>query len=675
MQISLGNKLYAGFGFILFLTVMTALLTFTSVKSNDRLQHRIIDLRIPTALASKDLTNGINSSLAALRGYLILGDNPEKGDAMKASRRAAWDNIDKANQQLNALAPSWTNADNRRDLAQVGDILLEFRKAQQDIEDISHTVNNIESYKILLEKAAPKAAKVLAAITSIINEEASLEATAERKVLLKNLADMRGSFSIGLANIRAYLLSGDSKFKNNFNKNWQTNNASLNALKTTTDLFTNTQNKHWKILTAARSEFASLPPLMFSKRSAKDWNKANYYLGTEAAPRATKLKALLGEMLKSQGSLLDADAIASIDSSAKLLAIVVGGSVVSIILGLLMAFTLSKNILGSLLPVVNRASEIANNDISGNDLPIKSNDELGNLTRSMNSMSHSLKSVMNETSDSIQEVAAGAEKIHRSNQEMFKEVESQTSIIDLIATATEELSISAAEVATNSIDSATSASAAKEAAGAGGDIMDKLLMNMEEISQAFNSTTLSVNSLEQLGGEIEAIIQVIKGIADQTNLLALNAAIEAARAGEQGRGFSVVADEVRQLAQRTTEATEEVTGAVSKILQSTKDTSQRMSSGVSSVQTGLDSALQAKESLESIVDGATQVESRIQSIASIAEQQSQVVKEIAQNVSSAFNMAQQTQAQVTSVISLAQEVESTATGKANQIQGMVSTAN
>ena len=132
--------------------------------------------------------------------------------------------------------------------------------------------------------------------------------------------------------------------------------------------------------------------------------------------------------------------------------------------------------------------------------------------------------------------------------------------------------------------------------------------------------------------QIGEVIDVINDIADQTNLLALNAAIEAARAGEHGRGFAVVADEVRKLADRTTEATREIAESIQAIRDDTGQAVSQMNAGTEQVQMGADRAKEAGQSLEQIVANATDVAQMIQSIAATAEQQSAAASHVSETI-------------------------------------------
>lgn len=671
MNISIGRKLYLGFASVLIIGIVSLSIIYRLSSDNAELQANVAELRIPTALASKDLINGINSTLAALRGYMILGSDSEKADAMRQDRKEAWNGIENATEKLEALSVNWTDPENQSRLKELEVILNEFHIAQNQIEAISHSPENIMAYQTLLVEAAPRAEEILRAITSIIDEESALAATAERKGLLKNLADTRGSFAVGLANIRAFLLSGDETFKNKFLEKWSVNTKSVNRINSSKKLLTRSQKQHWNTLIKLRTEFEPLPTKMFVLREQSDWNQANYLLAQEAAPRAERIKKLLSDMTASQSTLLETDAVKSKQNALTITEVIIISILLTVIVGVSIAYLLTRGILTSLLPAVQRATAIANNDLTGRALPVESQDELGELTKAVNRMSESLQGVMKNTANSIGEVAQGAEQIHLSNGKMSESIDRQANMIDMVVTAVEELTASASEVARNGMESAESAYSAREAAEVGGEVMTKLFTDIEGISDVFSSSSDSVEKLSELGSDIESIISVINSVADQTNLLALNAAIEAARAGEQGRGFAVVADEVRQLAQRTTEATEEVSAVINSIQRNTNETHQLMSASVTQVHAGLEVAREARESMAAIVNNAVDVEDRIREIASIAEEQSQVVKEVAKNLDSVNGVAQETRTDVASVLTVASKVKGAANDKVNEIGKML----
>lgn len=174
-----------------------------------------------------ELEKGINRTLAGLRGYMILGADPQKAELFKAERARGWQDIDGAVEQMNEFATHWTDPSNVESLRKMEAFVEQFRNAQQEVEDISHEAENIPAFNLLLTEAAPRALIILTALTEMIEIESTLEATTHRKQFLKLLADSRGSFAIGLANIRAYLLSGDTQFKDNFLQNGKRMNSVL----------------------------------------------------------------------------------------------------------------------------------------------------------------------------------------------------------------------------------------------------------------------------------------------------------------------------------------------------------------------------------------------------------------------------------------------------------------
>jgi methyl-accepting chemotaxis protein len=210
-----------GFGFTLMGIFMIAMLFISIEKSEEvaSISNKVNHLRVPTARASLEILNGINHSLAALRGWMILGK-----DKFKNERAKAWSSeIDPALAAMTKFSQSWTNPENVERLKIIQTKLNDFKQFQKEIEDISGSKDNLPATKILLTEAAPKASILLTNITKIINIEATLPATPERKALLGMMADIRGTTARSLANIRAYLLSGDQVFKDRFDGMWTKN--------------------------------------------------------------------------------------------------------------------------------------------------------------------------------------------------------------------------------------------------------------------------------------------------------------------------------------------------------------------------------------------------------------------------------------------------------------------
>ncbi|MEM8783007.1 MAG: methyl-accepting chemotaxis protein [Planctomycetota bacterium] len=319
-------------------------------------------------------------------------------------------------------------------------------------------------------------------------------------------------------------------------------------------------------------------------------------------------------------------------------------------------------------PAVERARAIANGDLSGDELPVKSQDELGQLTAAMNQMSQSLRGLIESVTSASSEVGSAAGQIASSSEEVALGMDEQSSQVTRVSAAIEEMSASVVEVARKSAEAASRAEDAGKLAGDGGGVVEATIHGMKSISSAVESSAESVRGLGKRGEQIGEIVATINDIADQTNLLALNAAIEAARAGEHGRGFAVVADEVRKLADRTTAATEEIAESIQAIQQETSEAVSRMDAGTDQVAEGVVKASEAGDALGRIVDSANDVSGMIGSIAAAAEEQSAASDEVARSVEQISQVASTTAEGGKQAASAASQLA----GKAEELQQLVS---
>ncbi len=307
-------KIQIGFALVAAIMVIIVSNTIWQTKQVKKISDKVVDLRVPTAQNSLMMLNGINHSLAALRGWMILGK-----DKFRAEREKSWSTeIQPSIDKMEEFSKNWTNPENVKRMEIIKGKLKDFQKFQNEIEAISGTVDNLPANKILLQEAAPKASILVNSITKIINIEGTQEATPERKALLGMMADVRGTTARSLASIRAYLLSGKSQFKDSFDVMWEKNIRRFGDLTANKNLFTSEQAELFKKFSQAREAFAPLPPKMFAIRGGKEWNVANTWLGTKAAPTAFAIKEQLDAMASNQKKLLATDMLDSKNRSESL---------------------------------------------------------------------------------------------------------------------------------------------------------------------------------------------------------------------------------------------------------------------------------------------------------------------------------------------------------------------
>ena len=297
-----------------------------------------------------------------------------------------------------------------------------------------------------------------------------------------------------------------------------------------------------------------------------------------------------------------------------------------------------------------------------------SKDEMATLARSFNTFVDKIHDLVTDVRRAAFDVVNTADSINRSTTGVASAASEQSSQTIQIASAVEEMSASVIDIAKQSTEAANNADASGREAQRGAEIVEQTVSGMRDIADVVNTSADSIRSLGERTQQIDEIIGVINDIADQTNLLALNAAIEAARAGEHGRGFAVVADEVRKLADRTTQATEEISESIRVIQDDTLSVVKQMSAGTERVEQGVELASRAGEALSSIQSVVLTVSGAIQSIAAAGEQQSVASGEIAASVET---LNQSTNLAVESTNHSSQAVSSL-TDRAEQLQQLVS---
>lgn len=258
--------------------------------------------------------------------------------------------------------------------------------------------------------------------------------------------------------------------------------------------------------------------------------------------------------------------------------------------------------------------------------------DFNKLKNSVNALGDSLSTLITQVNDTVQTTASSAIEISSTAESLAAASQEQSAQADEVASAVEDMSRTVTENAMGANRTSEMAQANSNVATEGGRVVQQTVQKMRDIAVVVENSASNIGKLGESSKQIGEIISVIDDIADQTNLLALNAAIEAARAGEQGRGFAVVADEVRKLAERTTDATKQIAGMIKGIQAETDQAVIAMNKGNEEVQSGIELADKAGQSLESILGSTHELLDMINQIAAASEEQSATSEQISKNV-------------------------------------------
>ncbi len=284
-----------------------------------------------------------------------------------------------------------------------------------------------------------------------------------------------------------------------------------------------------------------------------------------------------------QQAVLEARQQASASSQQASISLIIVSIVVAVIAALMM-MGIGSSVNKTLNQIITDLGKVKSGDLTARlYVNNKRNDEFDSLCSSVNEMTNGLGSVIGEVVNTTQGVNDMVSQLNTSVTNIAQSNRSVSEQTNSLAAATEEISTTISSISTTTEDLSSQSQHTYESAKVGAETIKNALSNLSTTISVVNKTSEQLNELGQLSKDIDNVIGMINDLANQTNLLALNAAIEAARAGEAGRGFSVVADEVRSLAEKTVDATAKITDIVSTIQSSTQTAIETMQSGQESL--------------------------------------------------------------------------------------------
>jgi methyl-accepting chemotaxis protein len=678
----IGGRLIAGFGALCAVLAVAVVYTINVIGGVTPTIDRMVNLRVPVAVESTELVGNLYSTLATLRGYLLTG-NPQG----KADRAAMWKELDTTSAAFERKVEQFTNPENKRKWAEAKGLLTEFRSAQEKAETLAFTPDAFPATKLLLNEAAPRATLMFAEISKMIDEEEKLDATAERKRLLKAMADTRGNLAAATAQLRMFLISGDKANKDEFARLWGNFERGHAAVEAQKALLTPTQRTAFETLAKTRGEFAPLPERMFRIRESAQWNAPVHILVTEAAPRALKILDLLDgpkqadgtrmggiksnqKIMLAQESTLVQDGMAFL---ARMQWVLLAG-------GLALAAAIGFFTMRSIVPPIRRMTgamaELAAGDTTVAVPGTTRKDELGEMAGAVQVFKDNMieaerlraeqaesekrvaaqrKADMHKLADDFQAAVGG---IVETVSSASTELEAAAGTLTRTAEVTQELSgavAAASEQASANVQSV--ASATEEMTSSVNEISRQVQESSRIASEAVRQAELTdtrIGELSKAAGRIGDVVKLITAIAEQTNLLALNATIEAARAGEAGRGFAVVASEVKQLASQTAKATDEI------------------GTQIAGMQTATQDSVAAIKEIGGTIGRISEIAA---TIAAAVEEQGAATQEIARNVGEAAKGTQQVASNITDVNRGASETGSASSQVLSSAQSLSSESN
>ncbi|VVQ21385.1 Methyl-accepting chemotaxis protein CtpH [Pseudomonas fluorescens] len=351
-----------------------------------------------------------------------------------------------------------------------------------------------------------------------------------------------------------------------------------------------------------------------------------------ASDQMSELVAELRKQGSAQSALISAEA----DRTVWLGLLVMLAS--GLLIGLLSLWLVNRNLVEPIRKLIDYVTQLSRGKLAERVVSDRQ-DELGNLAAAANTLRDFLAETFTRLQRSASDLDSASGELNAIATIMAGGTNEQFNRTDQVATAMNEMSATAQEVARHAADAARAADDADQSAQQGEKVMQSTIHSITQMRGEIANTATVIRRLEADSGRIGKVLEVIRGIAEQTNLLALNAAIEAARAGEAGRGFAVVADEVRNLAQRTAESIIEINQIIQSVQTGAVGAAQAIDSGQTRSDESVEQVTQAGAMLERITHAVEAIRDMNRQIATAAEEQTSVAEDISRNLTEITSIA------------------------------------
>lgn len=645
----IGARLGASFGAVVVITGVVAVATVTQLDRIETSERSLIENRLPALLDGEEMFVDLGQSFTQLRDYLLLGDPKHRDE-----RRETWKLFEKARERLAARVSQITEHDFASDLARIDALSATLEQLQTKIEDVAVSKDNFPALQLYDVEAAPAADRMIAAITALIDEEKKAPADADRKALLANLADSRGSIATAIAALRAYVVSGEDGQRAAFDQRFAKNAEALDALTSQAHLLSATQRKHFDDYRSAREAFSATPSRLITIRSSDQWNVAHAMLRDQLSGPTRELRDAVLNVSHELQKVVQNEASSALSSVGTVTRFVEFGSLISAIIGIVIAVTMSKSIVGRTRRILDTASRVEAGDLTAR-VGIAGSDEIASIGHALDRTFTRLQDVVKRIRESCEQVgqaslelATVSDQVRADAQEVSKQAASASAgatqvsgSTQSVAAAVEQLSKSTQDITKNVTD------------------VNSIAAHAGEVAADANS---SIRRLDAVAQKIGSVSKLISSIAEQTNLLALNATIEAARAGDSGKGFAVVATEVKSLATATGDATGEIAAQIESV-QTETATSVELLASVSEVIRRINEAQQSIASAIEEQNATThEITRNVSAAASGTQEIERSAREVARSAESTLGAVETTHVASANLSKMAEELRSTVTG-------------
>ncbi|MDH5181421.1 MAG: methyl-accepting chemotaxis protein [Gammaproteobacteria bacterium] len=640
-QLKVSHKVWLSTGVLVILLGIVSLFALSSLIVAQQRVAFVVEESQPMVLATMELTDTLNKANAALGFYLLSTEENEK-----KIFEAALIKLDEILAGLTSMQAVQDNPEIQKLVSGISADLVTYKGYKDQMLELATNFNkNFPGIGISSAEMNPIAMTIQQNLAQLMTSETNEKASSKRRKLFFDLSDLRQNWmNLALAN-RAYMafraptmLENIKLYRDGFDKK-------LAKIAAYGDMLTFEQADAIEQINNEKETWYKHLEGMIEKHSSEQWRADSYLIRTEIGPLVARIDQKVNQLVEQQRQQTEQtskDVLNQVSWTRNILLILL---IVGISLGVMSSWFMVHIISGPLNDTVNALHDIAEGegDLTRR-LKTRGNDEIAQVGNGFNRFVTRIHDTMKTVSGATAQLAAASEEMTMVATETSKGVMQQKSETELVATSMTEMASTAQEMARNAELAAKGTRDADEQAAEGKRIVAHTMSVINALAGEVERAAGVIKNLESHSQQIGSIAEVIRDIAEQTNLLALNAAIEAARAGEQGRGFAVVADEVRNLASRTQQSTQEIESMIQELQSGTSEAANVMEQGRGKAHDSVEQATLAAKSLDMITSAVNEVMAMNTQIADSARQQGNVSEEISKNINTITGIADETNA-------------------------------
>lgn len=636
-KLSLKLQIWLGFGAMLALTAIIAFISIINLYSVNNQAKYIVSEAQPLMVSALNIKNSMYESARNMSDYIIT----QKAD----DKQALTSSLENLNAGLNGFTQMNAIGGNEELIQSVANIEASIGTYQELLIQAEYLIDNPTTNYPALElsetQLSPISKSMLSALDLALESELGEDNTQERKELFYDLSNLRHNWMSIVTSNRAFL-SNPSEARNNTTRDYmKLHQKFLKDIQVKSRLFTLEQQEAVSKITVNTIVYFKLLKKVYLLHTTGQWRKDQALLKNKIQPLINNIAEQLNNIVDLQlestnnlsSSLLDRISTALLISAVSLGA--------AILIGIGIAWSNAKQINTIVSEVSNSLSSMSRGEFTIN-LDENRIGETGQISSMLNQFSVQLQNMIQDLTQSVNNLQSASSGMSSIVSETSSNILQQHRETEMVATAVEEMTATAQEVANSAATAASSAKQANDLAASGALISTEALGGISHLVNDLNNASGVIQTLRDESNNISIVLDVIRDISEQTNLLALNAAIEAARAGEQGRGFAVVADEVRTLASRTQQSTDEIRSKIEQLQHGASDAVEAMNGAIKEANLNNDQVEKVAEALAEIAGEIHNINNQLDQMAAASEQQSATSEEISRNVISISTLAEKT---------------------------------